>query len=37
MSEIVDAQDRLVVLEVVGKSELSSRLASDRQPLKPTK
>jgi len=37
MSEIVHQGDRLVVLEVVAKSELSSRLPTDRQPLKPTK
>ena len=36
MSEIGDPQDRLVVLEVFGKSEMSSRLLADRQPLEPT-
>lgn len=37
MSEIVHQGDRLVVLEVVAKSDFPSRLPSDRQPLQPTK
>lgn len=37
MGSIANPDDRLVVLEMVGKSDFSSRLPPERQPLKPTK